>query len=85
MKELITTGELAKLCQVSVRTVQFYDKKGLLKPSLLSEGGRRMFGEEEVIKLRCISLYKELGFSLEEIKEVFDNNSNIDLFKKLLK
>jgi DNA-binding transcriptional MerR regulator/DNA-directed RNA polymerase subunit RPC12/RpoP len=85
MKELITTGELAKLCEVSVRTVQFYDKKGLLKPSLLSEGGRRMFGEEEVIKLRYISLYKELGFSLEEIKEVFDNNSNIDLFKELLK
>lgn len=85
MKELITTGELAKLCEVSVRTVQFYDKKGLLKPSLISEGGRRMFSEEEIIKLKCISLYKELGFSLEEIKKVFDSNSNIDLFKRLLK
>ncbi len=37
-----TTGELAKLCNVSVRTVQFYDTKNLLKPSEISEGGRRL-------------------------------------------
>ncbi|MDD3244486.1 MAG: MerR family DNA-binding transcriptional regulator, partial [Eubacteriales bacterium] len=40
-----TTGELAGLCGVSVRTVQFYDTKGLLKPTALSEGGRRLYSQ----------------------------------------
>ena len=41
-----STGEIAALCQVSVRTVQFYDKEGLLKPETRSEGGRRLYGED---------------------------------------
>ena len=43
-----TTGELAKLCGVSVRTVQFYDTKGLLPPSELSEGGRRLYSDDDL-------------------------------------
>ena len=43
-----TTGELEKLCNVSVRTVQFYDTKNLLKPSAISEGGRRLYTEADV-------------------------------------
>ena len=46
-----TTGELAKLCNVSVRTVQFYDTKNLLKPSEISEGGRRLYTEADVKNL----------------------------------
>lgn len=38
-----TTGEIAKLCGVSVRTVQYYDTRGILTPSELTEGGRRIF------------------------------------------
>ena len=45
-----TTGELAKLCNVSVRTVQFYDTKNLLKPSEISKGGRRLYTEADVKK-----------------------------------
>lgn len=41
-----TTGELAKLCNVSVRTVQYYDSRNILVPSELSEGGRRLYSEE---------------------------------------
>lgn len=70
MKQTFTTGELAKLCDVSVRTVQYYDKVEILKPSELSEGGRRIYTEEDLEKLRCICLYKALGFSLDEIKKV---------------
>lgn len=84
MNNLITTGELAKKCNVSVRTVQFYDKKGLLKPQSLSEGKRRMFSDEEIIKLKCICLYKSLGFSLDEIETILENNSNVDFFEKVL-
>lgn len=43
-----TTGELAKLCNVTVRTVQYYDKRGILIPTELSEGGRRLYTESDL-------------------------------------
>ncbi len=45
---LYTTGELAKKCNVSVRTIQYYDERGILVPTDLTEGGRRLFSEEDV-------------------------------------
>lgn len=79
MKQTFTTGELAKLCSVSVRTVQYYDKVEILKPSELSEGGRRIYTEEDLEKLRCICLYKALGFSLDEIKKVTETDNTYTL------
>lgn len=49
-----TTGELAKAAGVTVRTVQFYDKRGLLSPSDWTEGGRRLYTEEDLEQLRLI-------------------------------
>ena len=60
-----TTGELAKLCDVSVRTVQFYDTKGLLPPSALTEGGRRLYTDDDLIRLRLICMLKALGLTLD--------------------
>ena len=68
-----TTGELAKLCDVSVRTVQFYDTKDLLKPSALTEGGRRLYSEDDLKKLRLICLLKFLGLSLEAVKGILES------------
>ena len=48
-----TTGEMAKLCNVTVRTVQFYDTKGLLIPSDLTEGGRRLYLRHRLAKF-CV-------------------------------
>ena len=62
-----STGEIAALCQVIVRTVQFYDKEGLLKPETRSEGGRRLYGEDGLKTLQMICLYKRLGLNLAEI------------------
>lgn len=62
-----TTGEVAKLCGVTVRTVQFYDSKDLLNPSDLTEGGRRLYSDEDLEKLRVICFLKDLGFSLKDI------------------
>ncbi|MCL2854927.1 MAG: MerR family transcriptional regulator [Defluviitaleaceae bacterium] len=45
---------MAKLCDVSVRTVQFYDQKGVLHPSSESEGGRRIYNDDDLTKLRLI-------------------------------
>lgn len=62
-----TTGELARLCGVSVRTVQFYDARGLLHPSEVSEGGRRLYAEADLRKLRMICALRTLGLSLDAI------------------
>ncbi|MCL2361760.1 MAG: MerR family transcriptional regulator [Defluviitaleaceae bacterium] len=68
-----TTGELAKLCNVSVRTVQFYDTKGLLPPSELSEGGRRLYSDEDLRKFQFIFTLKAIGLSLNSIKNVLES------------
>lgn len=65
----MTVGEVAKKMGVSVRTLQYYDKKGLLPPSAESEGRRRLYTDKDVIKLYQILSLKSLGFSLEDIRE----------------
>lgn len=70
-KELLyTTGEIAKLCGVTVRTVQYYDSRGILVPSLLSEGGRRLYTEEDVKRLKAICFLRELDLPLDSIKQL---------------
>ena len=65
-----TTGEIAKLCGVSVRTVQYYDTRGILSPSELSEGGRRLYNEEELARMKTICFLRELGLSINSIGEL---------------
>lgn len=79
-----TTGELAKLCDTTVRTVQFYDAKDLLKPSELSEGGRRIYSEEDLDRLRFICMLKALGLTLGTIKGVLDSDHPEKLLLLLL-
>ena len=65
----MTVGEAAKKTGVTVRTLQYYDKKGLLSPSAESEGGRRLYTDKDLITLHQILSLKSLGFSLEDIKQ----------------
>lgn len=67
---LYTTGELAKLCNVSVRTVQYYDTRNILKPSEISEGGRRLYSEEDVKRMEIICFLRDAGISLNSIEEL---------------
>ncbi|MCL2363866.1 MAG: MerR family transcriptional regulator [Defluviitaleaceae bacterium] len=79
-----TTGETAKLCNITVRTVQFYDTKDLLKPSDLTEGGRRLYTDDDLTKLRLICTLKTIGLSLELIKNIVDSESPIKMLTLLL-
>jgi len=79
-----TTGEMAKLCNVSVRTVQFYDTKGLLIPSDLSEGGRRLYTDDDLTKLRIICTLKAIGLSLDSIKSVVESELSDKILTLLL-
>lgn len=65
----MTVGEVAKKMEVTVRTLQYYDKEGLLSPSAESEGGRRLYTDKDLVTLHQILSLKSLGFSLDDIKE----------------
>ncbi len=65
----MTVGEMAKKMGVTVRTLQYYDKEGLLSPSAESEGGRRLYTDKDLITLHQIISLKSLGFSLDDIKK----------------
>jgi len=67
-----TTGEIAKLCDVSVRTVQYYDTRNILSPSELSEGGRRLYSEDDLNKLKIICFLREMGLPINSIKEILE-------------
>ena len=67
---IYTTGEVAKLCNVSVRTVQYYDTRGILIPTELSEGGRRLYSEDDVKKMKVICFLRELGLPIHSIGEL---------------
>ena len=64
-----TTGEIAKLCGVSVRTVQYYDTRNILVPSELSEGGRRLYSEEDLKRMKIICFLREAGLPINSIGE----------------
>lgn len=72
LKEGLTTGDLARACATTVRTVRFYEEAGVLQPECRSEGGHRQFNETELAKLRLIMDLREAGLSLNGIKDLFE-------------
>ena len=65
-----TTGELAKLCGVTVRTVQYYDTRGILIPTALSEGGRRLYTDDDVRRLKIICFLRDMGLPIDAIAQL---------------
>lgn len=63
-------GELAKLFAIKADTLRFYEKHGLLAPSSRSEGGYRLYTEEDADRLRFILRAKRVGFTLTEIDDL---------------
>lgn len=79
-----TTGEIAKLCGVSVRTVQYYDDRGILIPSDLSEGGRRLYSEEDLKRMHIICFLREAGLSINSIAALFADEKPESIISVLL-
>lgn len=80
-----TTGEIAKRCNISVRTVQFYDTKGLLIPTEVSDSGRRLYSNEDLKKLQLICLLKSLGLKLASIKDILTSEFAVNTLLLILK
>ena len=81
---LYTTGELAKKCNVSVRTIQYYDERGILVPTDLTEGGRRLFSEEDVATLETICFLRDLDISIKDIAEILESEESKKVIELLL-
>ncbi|MBR1584244.1 MAG: MerR family transcriptional regulator [Clostridia bacterium] len=67
---IYATGEIAKLCGVTVRTVQYYDARGILIPSALSEGGRRLYSEDDLKRLKIICFLRDLDLPIDAISQI---------------
>lgn len=66
----LSVSEMAKLCGVSVRTLHHYDHIGLLCPETAVDSGYRWYGAADVEKMQQILFYRELDFSLKDIRDI---------------
>lgn len=57
-----SSGEFAKMADVTLRTIRYYDRQNLLKPSYVNEHGARFYTDSDFVKLQQILLFKFLGF-----------------------
>lgn len=80
--KLMTVKEVSKLTGVSIRTLQYYDRIGLLRPASRTDSGYRLYDDTSLEKLQQILLFRELEFSLKEIQEIVDA-PNFDKHKAL--
>lgn len=68
----MTVNEVSKLTKVSIRTLQYYDKIGLLKPTNFTQSGYRLYDDTALETLQQILLFRELEFPLKEIKQIIE-------------
>ena len=80
-----SSGEFAKKANVSVRTVRFYDKQNILKPSLLTDDGTRFYTDSDFTRLQQILLLKYLGFSLADIRDMTIGDSDYHVLMNSIK
>ncbi len=69
---LLTTGDMARLSQNTLRTVRFYEEAGLLEPLQRTDGGHRLFPMRELRKLLLVTDLRAAGFALEEIRDMLE-------------
>src|SRR5207253_3491412 len=72
--EGLKVGELARRTGLTIRTLHHYDEIGLLKPSLHTESGHRLYTADDVARLQQIVSLRQLGFALEEVKGCLDRS-----------
>ncbi|MBE5875748.1 MAG: MerR family transcriptional regulator [Lachnospiraceae bacterium] len=83
MEKKMTSGEIAKKTGVSQKAIRLYDEKGLLKPSDYSEGNYRLYDKEALLVLEKIIALKQIGFSLEEIRDSLTEDKSMNIVESL--
>ncbi|MDF2379625.1 MAG: MerR family transcriptional regulator [Candidatus Gracilibacteria bacterium] len=77
-----TVKQLANLVKVTIKTLHHYDEMGLLKPTQRTDAGYRLYNRDDLLKLQQIMIYKEMEFSLKEIKQLLED-PDFDIKKAL--
>lgn len=80
-----SSGQFARMADVSIRTIRFYDKQNILKPSYVTESGARFYTDTDFARLQQILLLKYLGFSLDEIREMTIDDADYHFMLNSLK
>lgn len=82
---MFSVGEFSKICQVSVKTLHYYDRIDLLKPVKVDDfTGYRYYGAHQIEKMLLVKRLKRYGFSLEEIRSLLNSADERTFFSKLL-
>ncbi len=71
-RQLLTTGEMARLSNNTLRTVRFYEEEGILRPAGRTEGGHRLFEPAELDRLMLVTDLRLAGLSLDEIRQILE-------------
>lgn len=79
-----SSGEFARMAGVSVRTIRYYDKQNILKPSCVTPSGARFYSDSDLARLQQILLLKYLGFSLDDIREMTVDTADTHILKNSL-
>ena len=87
---MMTVHEVSKLAGVSIRTLQYYDKIGLLHPTGYTDAGYRLYDDADLERLQHILLFRELEFPLKDIRDIlnspdFDRSRALEQQIELLK
>jgi DNA-binding transcriptional MerR regulator len=81
VQKSFSVSQVSKLAGVSVRTLHHYDQIGLLTPLRQQDNGYRCYSEQHLVKLQQIMLYRQLDFSLEQIRDMMQEQHALLLSK----
>lgn len=79
-----STGELSERFNVSKRSLQFYDKKGLLKPAYIKRNGYRVYTDTEVERLKLIVILKRMDLSLKDIRVLLEEDKGLKAIRLMV-
>lgn len=75
---LLQIGQVAERTGLSLRTIRFYEENGLVRPTTRTDGGFRLYSDDDVARLEVIKRMKPLGFRLEEMQELLTLLTELD-------
>ena len=75
-QNMYSTGDVAKICGISVRTVQYYDNRELVVPSGISEGGRRLYSSEDLSKMKIVCFLRDLNIPINTVAKILKENNS---------
>ena len=84
-QNMYSTGEVAKICGITIRTVQYYDNRELVVPSGISEGGRRLYSNDDLAKMKIVCFLRDLNIPIKTVSEILKEKNSKKVISLLLK